>query len=70
MYGLHLERHVGDRGRVVRTRHGQPTDDHVGVADRLDLLEPELLGELVECGEDVIEQIARPRSATSARTSR
>ena len=36
-------------------RLGQPADDHVGVADRLDLLEPVPLGERVEGAEDLVE---------------
>ena len=36
---------LGHRLGVVRPRLGQPADDHVGVADGLDLLEAEPLGE-------------------------
>ena len=53
--GLHVEGHVRRRRGVVGARLGQPGDDHVGVADRLDLLEAVLLGQPVEGAEDLVE---------------
>jgi len=35
---LHLQRHLRDCFRVIRSRDRQPADDHVGVSDRFDLL--------------------------------
>ena len=40
---------------MVGSRLGQPGDDHVGVADGLDLLQAEALGEEVERAEDLVE---------------
>ena len=36
---LHIERHRGDRQRVVGARDGDPAGDHIGVADRLYFLQ-------------------------------
>ena len=43
-------------------RHRDAADDHVGVADRLDLLEPVAFGQLVEGGE-AVDRAARPSRA-------
>src|SRR5205823_5449114 len=44
----HLNRHRHYRLSVVVTRFRQPADDHVGIANRLYLLQPMMLGEPVE----------------------
>jgi hypothetical protein len=51
----HRQRHVGDGGRVVRVAVVEAARHHVGVADGLDLLQAEFLGQLVEGGEDAVE---------------
>ena len=61
----HREAHVGHLGRAGGQRHdalgpGLPreaADDHVGVADGLDLLEAVAFGELVAHREDAVQQI-------------
>ena len=52
----HLERHLGDCVGVIRARPRNAADDHVRVADRLDLLEPVSIRDVVESGEDVVER--------------
>ena len=52
---MHVERHVRHRDRVIGDRLRDPGDDHVRIADRLDLLEAVLLGELVERAEQLVE---------------
>ena len=54
--GDHVEREQGQDTSVVRPRVGDARRDHVGVADRLDLLEAVALGERVELAEQAIEQ--------------
>src|SRR3954453_24132816 len=51
----HVERHTRKRVRVIGPRGRYPGGDHVAIADRLDLLEPVPLGELVEVGEQAVE---------------
>src|SRR5262249_29129677 len=51
--GAHLERGGGDGGGVIVAARGDAADHHVRVADRLDLLEPVAVGDLVELGEDL-----------------
>ena len=51
---IHVERHLGDRLGVVGAWLGQPGHDHVGIADRLDLLEPVALGQPIEGAEDLV----------------
>ena len=66
----HVERHLGDRLGVIGARLRQPAGDHVAVADRLDLLEAVLLGEVVERAEQLVEHAddrARAAAATTAR---
>jgi len=53
----HRERHVGDGLTVVGARHRDTARDHVGVADRLDLLQPVLVRQPIEGGEHVVEQL-------------
>jgi hypothetical protein len=50
-----LQRHLGHRPGVVGPRLGKPAGRHVGVADRLDLLQPLVLGDPVERGEQVVQ---------------
>lgn len=52
----HLEGEVADGVGVVRARLGHTTCHHVGVADRLDLLQSALLDEAVELAEHLVEQ--------------
>ena len=52
----HVERHPRQRLGVIRARRRDARRDHVAVADRLDLLEPVPLGELVEVAEQVVEE--------------
>ena len=52
----HVQRHLGDRAGVVRPRLRHAAGHHIGVADRLDLLQPMLLGEPVELEKDAIEE--------------
>ena len=65
----HVERELNESGRVVDpfTRH--PGGDHVAVADRLDLFETVLFDEIVEDGEDFIEEIDQPQRESSPRPS-
>jgi hypothetical protein len=51
----HRQGHVSHRHGVIWTRVGQAPDHHVGVTDRLDLLQPSLLGELVEHREQAVQ---------------
>ncbi len=44
----HGQRHVGDRGAVIVGVLIQATGHHVGIADGLDLLQAEALGQFVE----------------------
>jgi hypothetical protein len=44
----HRQSHLSHRIGVVGARVGQAPNDHIGVTDRLDLLQPSLLGESVE----------------------
>ncbi len=50
-----VERQVGDALGVIDRLVQQAADDHVGVADRLDLLESMTLDQVVEDGEHLIE---------------
>jgi hypothetical protein len=40
----HAECHLGHRGGVILARRRDAAHDHIGIADRLDLLEPEPVG--------------------------
>jgi hypothetical protein len=42
---------------VVGPRLGQPPDDHVGITDGLDLLQPSVPAEPVEGREEVVEHL-------------
>ena len=48
----HFECHFGHRGGVVGPRLRQPASDHVAVADRLDLFQPEPRRQRIEFGEE------------------
>ncbi len=64
--GGQLERHLGDALRVVVRSFGQAADDHVRVADGLDLLQPVALDEGIEGREDVVQhadQLGRLRAS-------
>lgn len=52
----HANGHAHHALGVIGTRLGQAADRHVGVADRLDLLYPELLRRRVKTSEQPIEQ--------------
>ena len=54
--GPHRERQLGDRLGVIVARERNPAGDHVGVADRLDLLDAVLGGERVPAREHPVEQ--------------
>ena len=54
--GPHRERHLGDRLGVVLTRQGNAASDHVGVSDRLDLLDPVVGGERIPAREHAVKQ--------------
>ena len=53
---LHAEGHGRHRVGVVGPGHRQPGHGHVGIADRLDLLDPVDVGEVVERREDFVQQ--------------
>ena len=38
----HAERHFGNRDRMIGLLFRQPASDHVGIADGLDLFEPQM----------------------------
>ena len=50
------ERQIGDGVRMVGPGSRDPGGDHIGIAHRLDLLQPELGDEPVERREDLIQQ--------------
>ena len=66
---VHRQRHRRHRGEMVRIRLDQSAGDHVGVADGLDLLQPVLAGELVEAGEDAIQQLDQLGGRAAASTA-
>ena len=53
--GDHLNRALGHCGGMVVALERDPSDEHVTVADCLDLFDPMLLDDMVEGGEDLIE---------------
>ena len=53
----HLEGGVGAGLGVVAAHERHAADHHVGVADGLDLLDFELLGDAVEAGENLVEEL-------------
>ena len=50
----HRQCHVGDGVGVVRARLGQAASQHIGVSDRLDLLDPKLDRQPVKLGKQSI----------------
>jgi hypothetical protein len=56
----HGERHVGDGLDVIGTGRQKAAGQHVGVADGLDLLQPELDGQSVEIREQRVQQVDEP----------
>ena len=48
---------VGHRLQMIDARRRHPGDDHVGVADRLDLLDAVAIADRVELGEDLAQQL-------------
>ena len=53
----HVEGKLDQSQRVVGSLARHASGDHVAVADRLDLFEAVLLDEIVESGEDLVEQV-------------
>ena len=53
----HVESKLDQSQRVVSPLARHASGDHVAVADRLDLFETVLLDEIVESGEDLVEQV-------------
>ena len=66
----HGQGHLGHRLGVVGPGLGQPADGHVGVADGLDLLQPVALGQPVEGGEQVVEDLHHPLRAAAVAAGR
>ena len=63
----HRQRHVGDRMRVVRSRLGQAANHHIGVSDRLDLLDPKVERQPVKLRKQSVQktdQSLRPKAGT------
>jgi len=58
--GLHVEGHLGHRLGMVGAGLGQAGNDHVRVADRLDLLDAVALGQVIEGGEDLVQDGDHP----------
>ena len=63
----HRQRHVGDRMRVVRARFGQAAGHHIGVSDRLDLLDPKVERQPVKFRKQAVQKTEpdrRPKAGT------
>ena len=56
---MHGQRHLHQHRGVIVAPLRQAGHDHVGVADGLDLLEPELIGQPIEIGEQLVQHLDR-----------
>ena len=53
----HVEGGLGAGAGVIGARRGDAADEHVGIADGFDFLEPVVFGDAVEGGEQIVEKL-------------